>query len=112
MHDAAAGRPFPRTSDWNNMLKVRTKTDIGRCHYDVRRLRMRFPTPTMDQSTRRIIQLGYNMERLCYPAWFEVLGREADLAYRDVFPNQVKVHVTDRRESMDRIHIQYHQGTG
>lgn len=22
MHDAGAGRPFPRTSDWNNMLKV------------------------------------------------------------------------------------------
>lgn len=29
------------------------------------------------------------MERLCYPAWFEALGREAGLAYSDVFPNKV-----------------------
>lgn len=29
------------------------------------------------------------MERLCYPAWFEGLGDEAGLAYRDVFPAKV-----------------------
>lgn len=29
------------------------------------------------------------MERLCYPEWFDRLGQEAGLAYRDVFPSKV-----------------------
>lgn len=29
------------------------------------------------------------MERLCYPPWFDALGREAGLAYRDTFPTKV-----------------------
>jgi hypothetical protein len=90
------GGPFPAPPTGTTCSRYARRPTSGYCH-------MMSVGPTIDRSTHPIIQLGYDMERICYPAWFEALGREAGLAYRDVFPNKVR-RGTDRRESTYHTH--------
>lgn len=85
------GGPSPTPRTGTTCSRYARRPTFGVLSYDVGR-------PSNGSiDTPYIIQLGYDMERLCYPAWFEALGRKAGLAYRDVFPSKVS-RGTDRGE--------------